>query len=622
MPGDDLVTIRVHAPAARSVLLALFDEAGAVEHERRALRRDGDVWTGTVAAGTVYGLVADGPGGRYDPSKVLLDPWCREVRFPPAFRRAAAAGRGVSNSGEGPLAVARRPRSTVSQPRWSTRAPMVYEAHVRGFTITDPDEVRPGTFAGMIGQLDRLVALGVTAIELMPVHQSDPQEGSYWGYMPLAFGAVEHGHAAGEPHDELSELVAAAHARDIEIWVDVVFNHTTEVDAAGPTYHLRGLADGHYYALDEHGGYIETTGCGHDVDTSSEASRALIIESLDRLADLGVDGFRFDLAPVVVRHRPFAAELDAWAARRGVRMIAEPWDAVGTHELGRAWPGSGWLQWNDRYRDDVRGFLRAEPGLIEVLQQRIQGSPDLFDSAMESVNFLTCHDGFTLYDLFAYDRKRNEANGHDNGDGAWDNRSWNCGWEGDEGAPEAVMELRRRQLRNAWTFLAMSHGVPMVAMGDEFGRTQGGNNNAYNQDNVTSWVDWARRERFTDLERFVGELLALRRRHAVLSQDQWWGDDVRWYGVDGPADVGPESRSLAWCIGDLYVIANAWWEPLTFAVQEPGPWQRVVDTSLPAPDEIVAAGVPLDGADYSVGPRSVVVLDRSPAGSGAASTDG
>ena len=230
---------------------------------------------------------------------------------------------------------------------------------------------------------------------------------------------------------------------------------------------------------------------------------------------------------------------------------------------------------------------------MPALRQRVQGSPDLFDAPMESVNFVACHDGFTLYDLVAYDHKHNEANGWGGRDGSDHNRSWNCGWEGDDGVPADVARLRRRQVRNAWCLLAMSHGVPMAGMGDEFGRTQGGNNNAYNQDNETSWVDWERAAAFADLERFVGMLLALRHRHPVLSQAAWWGDDVRWFGADGPADLGAHSRSLAWHVGDLYVMANAWWEPLTFEVQAPGPWRRVVDTSLPSPDDIVAEGVPV-----------------------------
>ena len=330
--------------------------------------------------------------------------------------------------------------------------------------------------------------------------------------------------ATADPAGELAELVAAAHARDIEVWLDVVFNHTTEVDETGPVYNLRGLADADFYRLDERGWYIETTGCGNDLDVTSEAARRLVLEALDRFADLGVDGFRFDLAPVLSRHRPFIAELDTWAARRRVRMIAEPWDAAGRHELGRAWPGRGWLQWNDRFREDVRGFLRAEPGMVGALRERIRGSPDVFDAPLESVNFVTCHDGFTMYDLVAYDRKHNLANGEHNDDGAHHNRSWNCGWEGDADVPDEVAALRQRQLRNAWCLLAMAHGVPMVTMGDEFGRTQGGNNNAHNQDNATSWVDWERRDRFADLERFVAELLALRHRHRVLSQPEWWGD--------------------------------------------------------------------------------------------------
>jgi len=269
------------------------------------------------------------------------------------------------------------------------------------------------------------------------------------------------------------------------------------------------------------------------------------------------------------------------------------------------------MQWSDRFREEGRGFLRAEPGRVPALMQCVQGSPDIFDSPEHSVNFLTCHDGFTLYDLVAYDRKHNEANGHKNTDGAGENRSWNCGFEGEESAPNDVLALRARQLRNAWCLLAMSLGVPMVAMGDEFGRTQGGNNNAYNQDNSTSWVDWERRDRYVDLERFVGMLLALRHRNPELSQSGWWGDAVRFFGSTGPTDTSASSRSLAWQISDLYVIANAFWEPLTFVIQADGPWARVVDTSLPAPDDIVdpGAAVPVDDR-YDVGPRSFVILER------------
>jgi isoamylase len=581
------VEVRVAAPAARAVALVVFDDQFR-PGPAGPLRRDGDVWVGEVVEGAVYGLVADGDGPRFDPSKVLLDPRAVQVVFVPEG---------------GPLGVARQappPR----QGRRSTRAPVVYEAHVRGLTRL-ADVEHPGTYAALTAQLPRLAALGVSVLELMPVHQGDPAEGSYWGYMPLNFGAVEHRYAAsGDAGRELAVLIAAAHDQDIEVWLDVVFNHTAEIDATGPTYHLRGLSDAAYYRLRDDGSYIEASGCGNDVDTTSPAARDLIMWALDRLADLGADGFRFDLAAILARDAGFVERLDRWADARGVRMIAEPWDAAGTYLLGRAWPGQGWLQWNDRFREDVRGFLRGEPGLVDVLQLRLQGSPDVFDSPLHSINYVACHDGFTLYDVVAYDRKHNEANGHGGRDGSDHNRSWNCGWEGDDGAPPEVIELRRRQLRNAWCLLALAHGVPMFAMGDESGRTQGGNNNPYNQDNETSWVDWARAAEFADLERFVAELLTLRHRHPVLSQPEWWGHAVQWFGTDGRADLGPQSRSLAWTVGDLYVMANAWWEPLEFAIQVPGPWRRVIDTSLP---DAATAEV---GTSYVVGPRSVVVLER------------
>ena len=235
---------------------------------------------------------------------------------------------------------------------------------------------RPGTFAALGTQLPRLAALGITVIELLPVHQNDPQEGSYWGYMPLAFGAVHRQYAAGDDAAaELAAFTAAAHEHDIEVWLDVVFNHTTEVDATGPTYNLRGLSDGAYYRLRDDGSYIETTGCGNDIDAASPAAQDLIVWALDRLADLGVDGFRFDLAAVLGRHDPFIARLDVWRAARGVAMVAEPWDALGTHQLGRAWPGDGWMQWNDRFREDIRGFLRGEEGLIALLAAARAGQP-------------------------------------------------------------------------------------------------------------------------------------------------------------------------------------------------------------------------------------------------------
>jgi glycogen operon protein len=607
-----MVRIRVPAPNARSVTLVELDRNGSERGRTSMARDDAGTFRADVPDGTVYGLVAEGSGPRADPTKLLLDPWASEVWFPPGHDRDLATQFGVDNVGRGPLAIA-APLPPARPSRPSSRGHVVYEVHVRGMTRgKDVDDA--GTFAALAAELPRLQRLGVTVVELLPVHQNDPQEGSYWGYMPLAFGAVHRQYAsAGDPATELADLVAAAHALDIEVWLDVVFNHTTEVDAAtGPTYSQRGLDDAAFYRLREDGSYIETTGCGNDLDVTSPVAQDLVRWSLERLADLGVDGFRFDLAAVLAHDRGFLDDLTAWAAARGVVLIAEPWDAVGAHLLGRAWPSTGWRHWNDGFREVGRGFLRGEPGLVPAMVQRIQGSPDLVDAPLESVNFLACHDGFTLYDLVAYDHKHNAANGWAGTDGSGSNRSWNCGWEGDDGAPADVLALRQRLLRNAWCLVLMAHGTPMVGMGDECGRTQGGNNNAYNQDNETSWFDWARAADFADLERFCGELVALRHRHPVLSQPHWWRDDVQFFGCAGPVDDSEGSRSLGWSVGGLYVIANAWWGPLRWTILPAGPWRRVVDTSQPPPDDIVLAGVPVDALAYDVGPRSVVILERAP----------
>jgi glycogen operon protein len=600
-PLPALRPVHVYAPAATAVHLT-------VGGTRQPLVRNADGWFGAVPEGTRYGLVVDGVGERFDPSKVLVDPSATAVWFPPTHDRDLARLRGESNEGYGPLAVA-APWPDPAPPRHTSRPLVVYELHVKGFT----QRIGGGTFQALVDQLPRLAELGITVIELLPVHQFDPDEKNYWGYMPLVFGAVHRQYARGDDAAaELAALIAAAHAHEIEVWLDVVYNHTTEEDEHGPTYNLRAMADRDYYAVRDDGTYVDDAGCGNIIDVHSPPARRLVLEGLARFAALGVDGFRFDLVTVLSRDPTFIDEIERWARLAGVRLIAEPWD-LARYELGPDFPGDGWMQWNGEYRDDVRGVLRAEPGLMHVLQLRVQGSPDLFDVPGHSVNYLTSHDGFTMYDLVSYDHKHNEANGHDNTDGSHDNRSWNCGWEGDVGVPADVVALRRRQLRNAWTLLMMSHGVPMVVAGDEFARTQHGNNNAYNQDNEISWVDWERRREFADLERFVGDLIDLRRRHPVLSQAEWWGEAIHWYGTDGgPPDLSHESRSIAWSLPGLYVMLNTWWEPNEFTIAERGPWRRAVDTSLPPPDDIVASAHGGDevGERYLVGPRSIVVLER------------
>jgi glycogen operon protein len=583
--------IRVEAPGAAEVRVAV---SGVGD---RPLTPVGTAWVGEVPDGSAYGLIVDGG------DRTLVDPDATAVQFSPRHDRdAARPGRGP-NHGIAPVAVA-NPWPSPRAGRRTTRPLVISETHVRGATKRRPGP-SAGTFVGLIDELPRLADIGVSVIELLPVHQFDPDEGNYWGYMALVFGAVHQQYASGEDaNEELAELVAAAHDLDIEVWLDVVFNHTTEEDQHGPTYNLRALADREYYARDDDGGYANDAGCGNIIDTDSPIARALIMRALDRFADLGVDGFRFDLATILARNADFAHEIGDWADARDIRLVAEAWDMVRYH-VGRTWPDQRWMQWNGRYRDDMRGFLRGEGGLVAAVVQRLQGSPDLFEAPMRSVNFLTAHDGFTMYDLVAYDRKHNAANGWGGTDGTDDNRSWNCGWEGDDGVPEHVLALRRRQLRNAWTLLMLSHGTPMFVAGDEFARTQGGNNNAYNQDNETSWIDWNRRDEWGDLEDFVHRLIAFRSTHRVLWRDDWWSGDVEWFGASGSPDLAPHSRSIAWHLPGLYVMANMWWEPLEFAVQAAGPWRVAIDTAADA--GFVDATTSVSGP-ITVAPRSVVVL--------------
>lgn len=602
---DGAVEISIYSPRAERVTVLVVDPLG--RDDERDLVRHGDHWLGSVPDGAEYGLRAFGPNDqRFDPRRVLVDPNATEVVFPAGHRRDDARPGSAGNIEHGPRAVA-RPWPLPRPQRRTTRPLVIDELHVRGMTKRR-DRTDAGTYQALADELPRLAELGVSVVELLPIHQFDPDEENYWGYMALVFGAVHRQYAASDdaPH-ELADLVAVAHEHDIEIWIDVVFNHTTEEDEHGPMYNLRGLADRDFYVVGDDGGYVNEAGTGNIVDASTPAAQQLILTALERFADLGIDGFRFDLASVLARDPDFVRSLGDWAERRGVRLIAEPWD-VARYMVGRSWPDQRWMQWNDRFRDDMRGFLRGEPGLVPAVIQRVQASPDLFDAPSTTVNFMTAHDGFTMYDLVAYDRKHNDANGWNGADGTDNNRSWNCGWEGDDGASADVMALRRRQVRNAWTMLAMSHGTPMFVAGDEFARTQQGNNNPYRLDDETSWVDWDRRDSWTDLEAFAQRILAFRSEHEVFSRDAWWGDDVEWFGAAGPPDLEHHSRSLAWHLPGLYVMANMWWEPLDFSIQAPGEWERVVNTSLESGFE--PTPVPADRS-VLVGPRSFVVLTSS-----------
>ena len=558
----DPLTITVHAPDATTVSVTV-EHASDVDSETSLtttdLRRGGrtdDARPGR-AAKTFVGEVAAARGDRYwltvDGVGPLLDPHCADLVW----------------DGEVPFSAVRTDwpdgrRSAAAHTRPAGVGPVVYETHVRGFART---------FAGLTGRLDYLADLGVDVIELMPVHPFDPTD-NYWGYMPLVWGAV-HRPFADDPTaapGELAALVSAAHDRGLQVWLDVVFNHTGEGDATLPTRSLRGIDDAHAYRHGPDGAYTDDSGCGNDTDPANGEIRRLVLEALQRYTALGVDGFRFDLASLLTRDGGgLVQQITAWAADADVELIAEPWD-LAAYQLGSAFPGTGWRQWNDKFRDEVRGFVRGEPGLVSAMIERLAGSPGLFRVDGEphagdvndlSVNFVTAHDGLTMHDLTIVTSDHHH--------------SWDCG-----------PSLRTQQLKNHFTLLLMASGTAMFVMGDEFARTQGGDPNPYDVDGPTSWVDWERLEEWGELHAFVRDLLRLRRECPPTGH--------RFYGVDGAPDTGPTSRSLAFATDQLYVMINAWWEPLRFVVQEPGPWE-------PAMATVVAN-------DEDVPPRSVRILRR------------
>jgi glycogen operon protein len=605
-----------------------------------------------------YAWRAEGPldpsrGQRFDPQKVLLDPFAAEVHFPKEFSREAACEPGP-NDGRAPLGVlpggsGPKGRRITEEPfDWNnTPAPrhthdtVVYELHVKGFTARSNSGVAPekrGTFLGLKEKIPYLQDLGVTVVELLPIQQFDPQEGNYWGYMTLNFFAPHRSYSIREPVGEFQEMVRAFHEAGIEVWLDVVYNHTAEADENGPTYSMRGIDNTSYYLVQPDGSYRNDSGCGNTTRCAHPIPRVLVIRSLRHWAEkMRVDGFRFDLASVFARDAQgnvdtgmpaMIHEIGATAAQLDVRLVAEAWD-IGAYLLGRSFPGLTWRQWNGQFRDDLRSFVKGDAGKVGALMTRLYGSDDLFPDRpgnvyhpYQSVNFLTAHDGFCLYDLVCYNHKHNESNGHQNTDGCSNNLSWNCGWEGDDHAPAEVLALRRRQVKNFCALLMLANGTPMFCAGDEFLNTQHGNNNPYNQDNETTWLDWDRLSNNREMFRFFKAMIALRKSRRGLGRTRFWREDIRWYGPRGEPDLSHESRCLAWRLsggqfdeGDLYVMINAQEQAMHFHVQEglASNWLRLVDTSLTSPLDITDPGqdTPLISLDYEVGGRSVVVLTRA-----------
>ena len=597
-----------------------------------------------IVGAKYYAFKVDGPfgpglGERFDRGKVLLDPYARGVFLPPAFSREAARAPGP-NDGKAPLGILppkipANPTYVNDRPARHTYDLVIYEVHVRNFTKHPSarlDERTRGTYAGVAAMVPYLKDLGVTAVELMPVHQYDPLEGSHWGYMTLGFFAPHHVYVrdsdAGAAVAEFRAMVKALHAADIEVILDVVYNHTTEDDQNGPTYSFRGIDNSTYYALDPNdlSRYFNFSACGNDLRTSHPAVRRLVVDSLRYWAsEMGVDGFRFDLASVFMRDDvgnlnyqdpAIISAISADATLAGLRLIAEPWQGElgGGYVLGRAFPGLTWQQWNGKFRDDIRRFVNGDNGLVSALMTRLHGSTDLFPDDLpnafrpqQSVNFVTCHDGLCLYDMVAY---TNEGQA-----------SWNCGWEGDADVPLQVAALRKRQIRNFCCLLMLANGAPMFVAGDEFMSTQRGNDNPYKEDGEIVWLDWRRLGSNRDIFRFFKTMIAFRKAHPSIGRSTFWDDDVRWYGVTAAPDQSYYSHTLAFGLrggrlqdADIYVMINCYWEDLAFTVQEgqADQWLRVVDTSQDSPNDILEPGgeEPIASLRYTVRARSIVVLVR------------
>ena len=611
-----------------------------------------DVRPGQIYAYRVAGRFDPALGLRFDPAKVLLDPYGRRVIVPRNYSREAAG-----SAGDNAATAMKNAVVDSDSYDWEGDAPLhrlssrtiVYEMHVRGFTSHPSSGVereKRGTYAGLIEKIPYLEELGITAVELLPVFQFDAQDCpqglvNYWGYAPVSFFSPHQAYSSrpsgSGPVDEFRDMVKALHRAGIEVILDVVFNHTAEGNHLGPSLSFKGIDNPTYYILEpDPSHYSDYSGTGNTLNANNPIVRRMIVDSLRYWVEqMHVDGFRFDLASILARDsegRPLASPPVLWdiesdPSLAGTKMIAEAWDAAGLYQVG-SFVGDSWMEWNGKFRDDVRSFLRAEPGSVRCIADRILGSPELYGhkqrEAEQSVNFVTCHDGFTLNDLVSYNQKHNQANGEDNRDGSNDNRSWNCGVEGPSLDP-AIEKLRNRQVKNFLTLTMMSLGLPMILMGDELRRTQRGNNNAYCQDNEISWLDWRLLDQYADVHRFVRLLLERR----LLGQTGLelegeslnrllQGADKAWHGVKlNQPDWSDNSHSLAFSAEIrrekllIYLILNAYWEPLEFELPAiGGPWCRWIDTTLDSPRDIVPwqDSTPVSASTYAAGPRSVVVL--------------
>jgi isoamylase len=672
VPGG--VNFSIFSSHATACTLVLFDKGESqpkVEIPFPEEFRIGNVYSMTVFGldieNTEYGFRMDGPfapqeGHWFNPSKILMDPYARSI-----------GGRDVwGKTPNWDNIYPHRARLVYDDFDWGDDRPLeypmedlvIYEAHVRSFTASPSAKVKfPGTFAGIREKIPYLKELGINCLELMPIYEFDEFEnskthpetgetliGNYWGYSTMGFFAPKAGFAAtgklGMHVDELKALVKELHRNGIEIFLDVVFNHTAEGNENGPYISFRGIDNRTYYMLTPEGYYYNFSGTGNTLNCNNPVVRSMVLDCLRYwAAEYHIDGFRFDLASILGRD-PWGAPLpnpplletlayDPVLAK--CKLIAEAWDAGGLYQVG-SFPAYGrWAEWNGKYRDGIRKYLKGDEGLVGDISQRVQGSPDIYAGrgATASINFITAHDGFTLNDLVSYNQKHNEANGEGNGDGANDNESWNCGWEGPTDNPE-INALRKRQMKNAAAILLMSQGVPMILMGDEVARTQKGNNNTYCHDNELNWFDWSQVQTNAEQFRFFKHLIAFRKAHPVL-RNQWHLSnrdlvgsgyaDISWHGTSAwHADWSNDSRILAFMLCGkharggtvrddyIYVVMNMHWENSWFEL--PGlpdgkQWHVVANSGMPTPEDIWETGQePLleEQSGLFVGNRAVAIL--------------
>ncbi len=572
----------------------------------------------------------------FDPHKLLLDPFAKNVHFPKEFSRLAAerAGR---NDGKAPLGVL--PPFEEEEKHEVTHVfhdydLVIYEMHVKQFTANPNSGVpqsHQGTYQGVIDKIPYLVELGITAVELMPIHQWDPQEGSAWGYMTLNFFTPHLQYASDQKTInghiiEFRRMVEALHEANISVILDVVYNHTTESDHTGPIYSHKGVDNSTYYLMRYNGYeliYSNHSGTGNTVFSANMQSRRMILESLRFwVSEMGVDGFRFDLGSIFALDDEGQYNSDFYSiihqishdpVLSDVYVIAEPWDATfdsGGYLLGKDFPGNRWMQWNDKTRKIFRDFIRSENDLVSELIRRIYGSNDLFPGPeddqlisrrpSQSINYIASHDGLTLYDMVSFTRP--------------DMQSWDCGHHGVKDVPSEVMNLRKKQVKNFITMLMLSNGTPMFRAGDEFLQTQFGQSNPYNVDDESVWMNWDRLNVYHDIFDYFKQIIAFRKDHPSIARGRFWQEDVAWFGPNGPVDDTVTSHTLAFYLRgtnpefkledeDIYVMINSFWEPIEFTIMEPGEWEQRFDTSQQ--DQVQRK---LDSDSIVVQGRSIVIL--------------